>query len=403
MSILSRYFLVAGLLGSFQPAFGMKIENKCRPGHRLDQARAMISSISSVLSILYSNLNDVFQNNNPFYYDNGDQYFTLQSQTGTHFEISVSELDALAQLAPTIGHIASDLEGTGISTISLNLVSNEALYLLTQMVRGNSGLHEYIQRLSVARIKKLKQDAQFLDSQALKDLILGKDVVNSAKRYIGHVRHCASRNSFENEDRRKIRFINDFRVLFCANSPITLLESTDRSIETCIYKPIVEKKREAAIRGDAPPENKQQALVMNCWEFCLLSLVDGGILESKDVEKLCEICNEESNYYLVHAFQYEKAILIEQDNQNELQPGDVLFFVKDKQMDRRPFHVAIHTGNYKFIENAAVGGFTPDVHEYDFCLERFERVDIYSFKIFFLPVWQIRKNVEEFIRLNAKI
>lgn len=174
---IKTIFLALTILVASQPSFAMR-KSQGRPGHSLDQVTAVLSAFSYAFYKVYTKTCELLENSNPCFYENPDfpsDGITFQSQAGASFFVANEHLNSLKQLAPTIANMFSDIEGTSVTIFPLH-VSNHALYVLTQMARGNFDLLDYVRKLSVEEIEELKKEAQFLDSQALRNLVA--DAIN---------------------------------------------------------------------------------------------------------------------------------------------------------------------------------------------------------------------------------
>ncbi len=228
---------------------------------------------------------------------------------------------------------------------------------------------------------------------------LSQNVIICAKKYIGHIRHTPTDACFESFTMLEGTVVHDFRILFSKNIPPVLLKTTNHPIQTHEYIPLVQKKREDAVLGTAPIAREQQ-LRMNCWEFCLLALMDAGVLEKEQIEKLCKICTGGPGFTLVDAFQPEKATRVTEHNIKELKCGDMLFYIRTDRLENRIYHTAIFMEENKCIENMWSKKHSETVHENILDLGPFEQNSLPSFPkmVYFLPLEKVRVNIEAFIR-----
>ena len=165
--LLKLFFVVFAFATLGQPAFGMK-EKRSR--NTSDQfsfvGSSFVSAIKRILARHHEDLN----------YEVPSHLLTkitFVSKTGTHFDFLAHEMGTLMQLSRTIAALLPDLQGTDVSTIPLECVSDDAFYLLTRMASGadQNSLLEYIRNLSARENERLRQEARFLDSPALIGLI----------------------------------------------------------------------------------------------------------------------------------------------------------------------------------------------------------------------------------------
>jgi len=148
-----------------------------RPGHPFSQIDAVLSSFMAIGKLWFAPAEEFKdeivpepeQAPPPSESNETANAITLVSASNHYFLVGGEVLQNLYQLAPTIAHLISDL-GSEME-IPLRPVGSPALFLLIQMASGNYNLQSYLRGLSKQVIQKLRNDAQYLQSKALEELI----------------------------------------------------------------------------------------------------------------------------------------------------------------------------------------------------------------------------------------
>lgn len=230
------------------------------------------------------------------------------------------------------------------------------------------------------------------------DTAQAEAVVASARRYIGHIDGVSTDASLVSFDLIEGSVINDFRVLFeDVRDSMELFRGN--SYDWVSYKHQLQEKKSRILEGGRA-DQPITPLRMNCWEFCLLVLVDAKIISQEEMTILCSICKSKDRgggHDLIHVFQSEKGVKLTRENQHSLKAGDVLFDIRNNEKDERPNHMMMVSEAGKIIQNNA---YPPDLHEKEMSFD-FEYLERSNQKIVFLPFEQIRGNIEDFIRQHA--
>jgi len=168
-------FVLGILLGS-QASFAMKRTNPYTTQTQIglpsiDQLMMWAEVLRAVIQATYANHAAQMDVEPPIQAQTNDVSFA--SQTGEEFPFQHSQLGQLSQLAPTLGHLISDLglDLAEISVIPLDHVSSHTLYLLSEILRDNYDLGNFVASLTEDELEKIKEEAQYLEATALQDFI----------------------------------------------------------------------------------------------------------------------------------------------------------------------------------------------------------------------------------------
>ena len=155
-------------------------------------------------------------------------------------------------------------------------------------------------------------------------LNLNESLIQAALAYEGKLQWAQSMNGYITLNRK---IANDFYLLFCGI--IGPIPANVKKAVTEKFQRIKSKSKEAF----NPDDEVVNHLYMNCWEFCLLALIDADIISREQISKIAHIVNVKSDnsVQVPHALYHEPLELYTKFNKDTLPcPGDILLFFQEK-------------------------------------------------------------------------
>jgi hypothetical protein len=207
-------------------------------------------------------------------------------------------------------------------------------------------------------------------------------VIASAISYLDKLRWIPTNISFSSFDLCEGPLTNDFMFLFgkeVAEIPANLKAYA------------LHKKARAIMATSADDLLDDAPLQMNCWSFCFMVLADANIISQAQIEHICRIIHLGDNKIdLVETlYLFAKDTLRTYTKESPPAAGDIILFKKDKQP--RPYHAAIAINDDgKYMELFTLGATIAEIKKWD------------DETILFLPLSEVRNNIQKFIESNQE-
>lgn len=197
-------------------------------------------------------------------------------------------------------------------------------------------------------------------------------LIAAAKAYQGKLLHIVSNGKYITFDLTRGNVANDFSLFFANGDddiPLTINEEVARRIQAAQND---ESDDKASIQTQPN---------MNCWEFCMLSLYDVGMVSKEQIQRLRRI-QLSQNIEMVYAF-YKSPLT---SYKKLPAKGDILLFQAANRSDARPYHAAIALDENNYIE--LIKG-PVSINRFKLSL---------TDKIYCIPFSEVENNIADFIK-----
>lgn len=231
-------------------------------------------------------------------------------------------------------------------------------------------------------------------TMTLNESALSDKLVQAAIAYEGKLNWIGSKGEYNPGDNN---IADDFMLLF--GDSANLIPSNLKQVVAEKYQLIKAKSlKESNYNDNGGIVNN---LSMNCWEFCLLALMDADIVSKEQISKITNIINVErengnSGLSLVHAL-YQNPVESYKSFNKECLPnkGDILLFFPENNLTE-PCHAAMCINNEGgYIELNGDIFQAGNVQRNSFINNPESKYS--ASKIFYIPASSIQENVVNFI------